>query len=109
MKLTPKQHMSIILRLFKPKVVQELKFLDDRMFRFDWAIPSRKVAIEYEGIYSQRKNTSGKSRHTTLSGYSKDTEKYNLAAIDGWIVLRYTAKTYKRLESDLEKLGIHKL
>ncbi|MBD0822623.1 hypothetical protein ICJ85_01195 [Aestuariibaculum marinum] len=83
---------------FISEVVEELKFSEERKFRFDWAIPDLKIAIEYEGLFS------GKSRHTTKSGFSRDTEKYNLAAIEGWIVLRYTAKTYKNLNRDLKKL-----
>lgn len=78
--------------------VKEFKFLTDRRFRFDYALPHRKIAIEYEGI------NSGKSRHTSITGYSNDTEKYNLATIHGWRVLRYTMKTYKNLESDLRQL-----
>jgi hypothetical protein len=30
------------------------------------------------------------SHHTTNSGYTKDCEKYNAAAVLGWRVLRYT-------------------
>ena len=78
--------------------VLELQFDEVRKFRFDWAIPSVMIAIEFEGIMSE------KSRHTTKTGYSKDTEKYNLAAISGWIVLRYTVLTYGNLERDLLKL-----
>ena len=78
--------------------VNEHKFDEVRKFRFDWAIPSLMIAIEFEGIMSE------KSRHTTKTGYSKDTEKYNLAAISGWIVLRYTVLTYGNLERDLLKL-----
>ena len=78
--------------------VNEHKFDAVRNYRFDWAIPSLMIAIEFEGIMSE------KSRHTTKTGYSKDTEKYNLAAISGWIVLRYTVLTYGNLERDLLKL-----
>jgi hypothetical protein len=78
--------------------VKEFKFLTDRKFRFDYALPHRKVAIEYEGINSK------KSRHTTLVGYTNDTSKYNLATIHGWKVLHYTALNYKDVESDLRQL-----
>lgn len=78
--------------------VTELVFDDVRKFRFDWAIPSLKIAVEFEGIISI------KSRHTTKTGYTKDTEKYNLAAINGWLVLRYTAINYLNLERDLLKI-----
>lgn len=78
--------------------VTELQFDEKRKFRFDYAIPSLRLGIEYEGIMSE------KSRHTTISGYSKDIEKYNLALTQGWKVLRYTAKNYLNLEKDLQKL-----
>lgn len=78
--------------------VEELVFDSIRRFRFDWAIPDLKIAIEYEGIFSK------KSRHTTISGYTEDCEKYNLAIANGWKVLRYTAKNYTNLEKDLKKI-----
>jgi hypothetical protein len=78
--------------------VLELKFGEARRFRFDYAIPSLKIAIEYEGIFSK------KSRHTTVNGFSEDCIKYNLAVGLGWRVLRYTAKNYLNLETDLIKM-----
>lgn len=75
---------------------REHKFSEERKFRFDWSINSLMIAVEYEGIYS------GKSRHTTMSGYSKDTEKYNIAASLGWKVYRYTAKTYKNIITEIK-------
>ncbi len=83
-----------------PEYVEELQFHHTRKFRFDWAIPSLKIAIEYEGLFSK------KSGHTTVTGYTKDCEKYNLALIDGWKVLRYTAKNYENLSQDLKNLLI---
>lgn len=73
----------------------EHKFHPTRKWRFDWAIPDLKIAIEYEGLHS------AKSRHTTITGFSNDCEKYNAAALLGWIVLRYTANTYKKASTDL--------
>ena len=78
---------------------KEYKFSQDRKFRFDYAIPLLMLGIEYEGTMS------AKSRHTTVTGYSKDCEKYNLAQLEGWKVLRYTALNYTQLQNDLEKLG----
>lgn len=78
--------------------VEELQFHDVRMFRFDWAIPDIKIAIEYEGLMSK------KSGHTTIDGYTSDCTKYNLAQLCGWKVLRYTAKNYLDLENDLKLL-----
>lgn len=80
------------------EVVEEYKFSDKRKFRFDFAIPDKKIAIEFEGIMN------GKSRHTSVSGYSKDTEKYNLATAEGWRVFRYTILTYGSMIKDIKPL-----
>jgi len=78
--------------------VLEHKFDEVRKFRFDWAIPSLKIGIEFEGLISE------KSRHTTIKGYSGDCSKYNYATCLGWVVLRYTVINYLELEKDLMKL-----
>lgn len=86
--------------------MNEYKFSEDRKFKFDFALPIEKIAIEYEGLGLQT-NKSGnvdKSGHTTVTGYTSNCEKYNLATCLGWRVLRYTALNYKDLESDLMKL-----
>lgn len=75
---------------------REFQFYPGRKFRFDWAILELKLAFEYEGIFG-----GGKSGHTTHSGYNKDTFKYNSAAELNWKVFRYTATTYKNIETDL--------
>lgn len=77
----------------------EYKFHPTRKWRFDWAIKSAMVAIEYEGVFG-----GGASRHTNAMGYSKDTLKYNAAGELGWTVLRYTAVTYKNLRGDLKEI-----
>ena len=66
----------------------EFRFHDVRRFRFDIAIPTHKIAIEYEGIFSR------KSGHTSISGFLSDIEKYNLATMNGWKLLRYTATNF---------------
>ena len=80
-------------------VVDEYKFHPERKWRFDFAIPGLKLAFEYEGIFS------AKSRHTTISGYTGDIEKYNAASSLGWRVLRFTAKNYKTILSQLKKFN----
>jgi hypothetical protein len=80
------------------ELVPEFQFNPSRRFRFDWAIPSIKLAVEYEGIFSE------KSRHTSKQGYSRDAEKYNLGTAAAWRILRYTAANYKNLKSDLEQI-----
>lgn len=76
--------------------VSELRFDNVRRHRFDWAIPDLKLAIEYEGLNSK------KSRHTTKKGYTGDCEKYNLAVLNGWKVLRYTALNYSDFAQDIK-------
>ena len=82
------------------RLVPEYQFASNRKFRFDFAIDPEglKIAIEYEGIFSE------KSRHTTFSGYSRDAEKYNLASTLGFRLYRYTAANYKKLIDDLNEL-----
>lgn len=79
------------------EVVKEHRFHPERKWRFDFAVPCKMIAIEYEGLNSER------SGHTTLSGYTKDTEKYNAAQALGWKVLRFTVKNYKTALKELEK------
>ena len=74
----------------------EYPFDDVRKWRFDAAWPGIQVAFEYEGIFSK------KSRHTSISGYTGDIEKYNSAAIQGWIVCRATAVTVKSGQAFLD-------
>jgi len=87
-----------IFQELKLEYKSEHKFLENRKFRFDYAIPQLKIGIEYEGLFSN------KSRHTTVSGYTKDTEKYNLAVLNGWRVLRYTAINLTQFENDIKIL-----
>lgn len=65
-------------------VKAEYKFYPERKWRFDFAIPDKLIGIECEG------GTWSRGRHTRGSGYYKDCEKYNTAAINAWCVLRFT-------------------
>ena len=94
----PLTEIKLMLQLMNVDFVAEHKFHEERKWRFDIAIPSMKVAIEYEGIMSR------KSRHTTVTGYTKDCEKYNAATIAGWMVLRYNALNYKSVGEDMMSL-----
>lgn len=78
--------------------MEEFKFLEKRKFKFDWYIPELRTGIEYEGIMSK------KSRHTGVVGFSKDCEKYNLAQIYNYTVLRFTVINYTDLEKHLDML-----
>ena len=69
------------------EVVAEHRFHDTRKWRFDYAIPHLRIALEVEGGVW----TGG--RHTSAKGFLRDMDKYNEAALNGWIVLRCTPKT----------------
>lgn len=76
-----RKHNMLYLSKFNGK---EAVPIPGRKFRFDYAFPDIKLAIEYEGINSKN------SRHTNIKGYTNDCIKYNLATLNGWHVLRYT-------------------
>ena len=95
-----KAEIEMVLKHGGYNYVKELKFHPSRKWRFDFAIESLRIAIEYEGIMSE------KSRHTTISGMSRDCEKYNTAQLLGWKVLRFTALNYKNLASILMEYQI---
>jgi very-short-patch-repair endonuclease len=52
-----------------------------RNFRADFAWPSRFVLVELEGLDHQKPAT-----------YHKDIEKYNLYALSGYLLLRFTTR-----------------
>lgn len=73
--------------LFEP--VAEFRFHPVRRWRFDWAWPERKVAVEIDGGIWTR------GRHTRGAGFLADMEKLNTAALLGWRVLRFTPAQVK--------------
>lgn len=96
-----KAHIEFMLKLLKLDFVKEHKFIEDRKYQIDFAVIDKKIAIEYEGIFMEDK---GKSGHTSVMGYTSNCDKYNLALVNGWKVLRYTAINYMNVYGDLEKL-----
>lgn len=70
----------------------------ERRFKFDWAIVSLKIAIEYEGGL-----LNPRSGHRSVTGINRDVTKYNLATMQGWRVLRFTSENYKTLLQALKK------
>ena len=74
--------LAIGLEFDLPEPVREYRFAPPRRWRFDFAFPDAKVALEIEGgIW-----TAG--RHSRGAGMRDDMEKYNAAACAGWRVLR---------------------
>lgn len=61
----------------------EYQFHESRRWRFDYAFPDEKVAVEVEGGVFIR------GRHVSPAGFIGDCEKYNAAARLGWRVLRF--------------------
>jgi very-short-patch-repair endonuclease len=89
-----RDHCGIILNALQVmgiKAVREYRFLHDRRFRFDIAIPEHKIAIEFEGGIFKR------GRHNRGKGYSNDAKKYNLSTMHGWKLLRYTPDLTKTI------------
>lgn len=72
-----------------PTPTREFVFYPSRKFRFDFAWPSHLLALEVEG------GAWSSGRHTTGKGFSLDCEKYSLAALLGWRVLRATGEQVK--------------
>lgn len=78
--------------------VKEYKFHDKRKWRFDFANPSLKIAVECEGGVWVR------GRHNRGIGFLNDMEKYNEAAIMGWRVLRYPPNKMMGVVNDIQKM-----
>lgn len=84
------------------KWVREFRFHPTRRWRFDYAIPKHKIAIEFEGgIWI-------KGRHNRGKGFCDDCIKYNEAVKLGWRVLRYTTESinFETIKLDIEALKI---
>ena len=79
---TPAHQFGLMLQSEKLNPIPEFKFHPTRKWRFDYAFPEHKIAIEIEGgIWIH-------GRHTRGRGYEKDLEKYAEALTLGWRVLR---------------------
>ena len=69
-----------------PAPVREYTFAPKRRYRSDFAFPNHMLLVEIEGaIY-----TGG--RHVRGAGYEADIEKYNLAVLQGYRVLRFSPR-----------------
>ena len=65
--------------------VREYPAIAGRRFRFDFAWPDDRVLLEIQG------GTWVKSGHTTGQGIRRDCEKSNLAQLQDWTCLHFTA------------------
>lgn len=84
------------------EIEKEFRFHSTRRWRFDYAFPILKIAVEVDGGVW----TGG--RHINPAGYINDMEKLNNAAAMGWLVLRITTddrfanKTYELIKQTIE-------
>jgi very-short-patch-repair endonuclease len=65
-------------------LVAEYRFHRSRRWRFDYAIPHLRLAIEIDG------GVWHYGRHNRPQGYLSDMEKFNAAAALGWVVMKFT-------------------
>jgi|ERR1035437_254454 very-short-patch-repair endonuclease len=88
--------------------VKEYMFHDKRKWRFDYAIPDKKLAIEVDGARFKTRTYTDKSgrlittkggRHNSGKGYEDDCEKKNHAAMLGWRVLVVFPETLFNLKT----------
>jgi very-short-patch-repair endonuclease len=81
-------YLTRVLSLPTPE--REARFDPVRKWLFDFLWRKPRVAVEIEGG-TWKKN----GRHTSGKGYANDCEKYNAAALAGYMVLRFTSDMLK--------------
>lgn len=84
-----KEIVDMFVRLGLPVPVVEFQFHHERDWRFDYAWPEHKIALECEG------GVRSGGRHVQAEGFLGDMKKYNEAALLGWRVFRVTPKSIK--------------
>lgn len=93
---------QILRSVFGEEVVMEHRFHPTRRWRFDFAVPGRKLAVEYNGHGHTGRGHIG--RHATITGMSGDCEKLNEAQRLGWTVLQFTALHFQAKDRAKHKL-----
>ena len=78
------------------KLLREVRFHPERKFRFDFAVPSCRVAVELDGFGGGHQNPW--SQH-------KDHEKNNLAIENGWVILRHNSRSLGSKEKRREAIA----
>ena len=80
---------ALLLRDMGIEYEREVRFAAPRRWRFDFAINSKRLAIEFDG------GTWNGGRHVRGKGATGDRDKGNAAIIMGWRVLHFTADHLK--------------
>lgn len=83
-------------------VETEYRFHPVRRWRFDYAIPAAKLAVEYHGHAGFI--GKGVSGHSTIKGLTNDCEKMNQAHAHGWRVVAFTALHFQYKDRIKHKL-----
>jgi len=78
--------LAIHLRELGLEFEREVPVCPGRKFRWDFTIPTKRVAIEIMG------STWTRGRHTRGQGFQDDCDKANLGVVGGWKVLRFTSQ-----------------
>lgn len=71
-------------------VETEFRFHPARRWRFDYAVPSIQLAVEYNG-HGQTGHKNHVGGHGSIVGISHDAEKLNAAQLLGWKIIQFTA------------------
>ncbi len=93
------------LRMFGrdiPEPVREHRFDAERRWRFDFAWPDAKVAVEIHG----GAHLGQRGGHTSAKGLHRDAEKSSAAAMAGWLLLTLTGEDVhlRRLPASIDKV-----
>jgi len=84
------QHLMVLSQTNNwPEPTPEYRFHPKRRWRFDFAYPELKIAVEVEG------GTWTKGAHVRGKHFTSDCEKYNNAILLGWQVFRFTTDMIK--------------
>ena len=88
----PEEKLWLFLKHGHPdEWVREFKFHPTRRWRFDFALPYMRLAVEVDGlVYGD-----DKGGHQTAKGYENDRTKDLEAQCLGWQILRVTPKMIK--------------
>jgi very-short-patch-repair endonuclease len=70
-----------------PPAHEEYEFHPTRGWRFDFAWPELKLAVELDG----RGKDGGMGAHQSITGQRRDHEKGNAAVLLGWRVLHFAS------------------